>query len=395
MGVSLRPASEPAHLLALRKNPSLLLWFLYIASLPFYFGPSGLPQPGNLLVIVLVPLVLSGWGGMLEIKMARTLRLLLSFVVWVFIVNWGWAAVTGKFSARAYALVPVYYVFNATVVLLAVVLYRRYGDRLLVVTLYAVLFDSAFQFVASFVYRTHLYRGQLFFNNPNQLGYWSLLAACIVALTHRRANLGVAGASIGVSACTYLAILSGSRAAVAGTGMLLALLIFTNPRIIFVCALAALALTSIGGPIAKAIDVSESRARADASRTTSFADERGYSRIRDHWEYAVIGAGEGDITRFVEDADHANEIHSSLGTVVFSYGIVGTIIFLWFFGRVLQGAPRRAILMLLPVLVYTVAHQGLRFTLFWILIAVFIALKSAAGTAMPSGARASAMLTPR
>lgn len=369
----------------LRSRPALVAWFLLIATLPFYFGPSGLPQPGNALLFAVLPLALAGWAGRLQGASRGVLRALVWFTIWVFVVNYGWVLATGTLSVRAYALMPAYYVFNIAVVVSAFVLHARYGDAFVRVTLYAVLFDVAFQVVASFFYRTDLNRGALFFNNPNQLGYWALLAACLITLTQRRAGLSLVKASVGLTGCAYLAILSASRAAVGGIAMLLVLMVFTNPRVIFVSALAAFGLTTLGGPLSAAIDASERRALHDRNPDQSFAEERGYQRIWDYKEYVLLGAGEGANERFVDDPRHAGEIHSSLGTVVFCYGIVGTLLFLAFFARVLRGAGLRDVLILLPILAYSTAHQGLRFTTFWVVLAVFVVVK---GRRAPPGSLA-------
>jgi hypothetical protein len=71
--------------------------------------------------------------------------------------------------------------------------------------------------------------------------------------------------------------------------------------------------------------------------------------------------------------DH--EIHSSAGTVFFSYGIVGVALFLYFLWQLLRGASVRSMFILVPPLLYTIAHQGLRVSLLWILFALFVSLK--------------------
>ena len=71
----------------------------------------------------------------------------------------------------------------------------------------------------------------------------------------------------------------------------------------------------------------------------------------------------------------AHELHSSAGTIFFCYGIVGTVLFGVFSWRVIQRGRLRYVLMLLPASAYGLTHQGLRFTLLWVLLAMFIALK--------------------
>src|SRR5918994_582076 len=54
---------------------------------------------------------------------------------------------------------------------------------------------------------------------------------------------------------------------------------------------------------------------------------RGYDRIWRHPEHLVFGAGEGAGLRFTEFGGLVKEMHSTLGTVLFSYGIVGFSLF--------------------------------------------------------------------
>jgi hypothetical protein len=368
-----------SFLLTLRYRPALVTWALFVMGLPFYVGRSGLPQPGNVLLFVTLPFALSGWDRRMDSKLLRVVRTLGWFTLWVTIVNYGWVLVTGKITLGDYAIVPFFYIFNTAVVLCAFILSGRYGDRFLRATLYAVLISIGFQVAASFVYRTDLYRSELFFNNPNQLGYWSLLAACVIALAQKRIGLGLAKASAALVGCAYLGVMSASRAAVAGIAILLVLLVFTNPRVIIVAIVVAVALVGLGGPVYEALNKSSLRAMQNRDPNSTFLEERGYERIWDFKEYILIGAGEGDVMRFTDDPKKANEIHSSFGTVVFSYGIVGTFLFGLFFFRLLDGAQPRAILLLGPVLLYAIAHQGLRFTMLWIVLALFGAIKTRAG----------------
>jgi hypothetical protein len=374
----------------LLRRPSLALWCLFVAFIPFYVLPSGLPQPGDVLVPLLVPVALLGFRGRLD-KISRTsVRPLLWFTMWVLVVNFAWAFLEWKWTDfKAYVIFPIYYFFNFAIFAVALVIYQRFGELFLRLTLYAVFGAVMFQVGASFLYQTGLYRSALFFNNANQLGYYALLAASLIAMCQRRLGFGIVKASIGVTGCAYLALLSASRSAVAGIAILLFLLVFSSPRVIIVASLAAVVLT-IGGPVAKAIDTIE--ARMNRHRKTTFIEERGYDRLWEYKEYAVLGAGEGDVQRFVDSPrKYGHEIHSSFATVLFSYGLIGFGLFCWFIVTLLRGSTLRNAVMLIPTLAQTVAHQGLRFTMLWVLFAIFVALKVPAKT----GAPARAATTPR
>ena len=57
----------------LRREPALIVWSLFIISIPFYVLNAGMPQPGNLLVLFIIPKAMKwkrGWHG----SMMKTLR---------------------------------------------------------------------------------------------------------------------------------------------------------------------------------------------------------------------------------------------------------------------------------------------------------------------------------
>jgi len=144
-----------------------------------------------------------------------------------------------------------------------------------------------------------------------------------------------------------------------------------------VACLAAVAVVSGVGPIADSIEASQDRVlNRSRNSNATFFEERGYDRIWRNQQYLVLGAGEGGLSRFDDTAYvKSMEIHSSAGTVLFSYGVVGSMLFLVFMWRVIRGARVRLMITLLPPLLYTGAHQGLRFTMLWIVLAVFVPLK--------------------
>jgi hypothetical protein len=372
----------------LARRPALMIWCLYIAATPFYVAPNGLPQPGDALIFLLVPAALFGWNGRMRSGLRSPLRPLLWFLAWVFVVNYGWAAVLWKWgNFKDFVAYPLFYTFNVLVFFCALIFYQRFGDLFLRVTTYTIFATVVFQVAASFVYESHREaRNSLFFNSPNQLGYFGLLAACLIVITQRRLGFGVLKASIGVTGCAYLALLSASRASLIGIAILMFLLLFSNPKLIIAASLAAVALVTLGGPVTKAID--DTQKRGTTTRDSGFAEERAYDRLWKFKEHLVIGAGEGDFRRFDTRRD-AREIHSSFATLWFSYGIIGITLFLVFLARVVRGAPTRFTLMLLPTLVYTIAHQGLRFTMLWIMLAVFMALKER--VAAPAASRRPAL----
>lgn len=361
-------------------DPGLLLWCLYIFLFPIYVFKSGVPQPGDLLAIVLLPIALAGWNGRLHASSARTLRALGVFTAWVILVDYTWMLALGKFSLMgkdAFLLIPSYYIYNAAIFLVFLILYQRHGARLLWLTLHMVLVTAVAQVAISFLHVTsHGGRGIVLFNNPNQLGFYSLLSASILALGRRKLGFGVMKSSVGFAACAYLALLSASKAALGGTAVLFLVAVLSNPRSIAAVSLVIAGLLFAGGPVDDAMTKAEARIEKEQQSQYGFLESRGYDRITNHKEYWLLGAGEGGLSRFEgESVMSSHELHSSGGTLFFCYGIVGVFLFGGFIWRVLQGAGFRSSLMLVPAMAYTLAHQGLRFTMLWMLLGIFVAAK--------------------
>lgn len=375
-------APKPLTLLAeelrlLTRNPALAIWALYLFLLPIYVFSSGLPQPGDLMILPLLPAALSRWSGRLSKVSARPIRSLAVFVLWCFLVNYAWMLILGKFSLvgkDAFLLIPLFYAYNALILLSVLVLHQRFGEPFLRLTLNAVFITALVQVAVSLVVASPGGRHAVLFNNPNQLGLYALLSANILAFGRRRLGFGALKSSLGLVACVYLALLSASKAALAGSVLLLLLALLNNPRTVVLLAIAMVGLLSFPNPLTRSME--RTAMRLGEEQESGFFEGRGYDRIWNHKEYWVMGAGEGGLTRFKDTSvigDH--ELHSSAGTLFFCYGFIGLGMFVAFLLRVIEGATVRNALLLAPAFAYGLAHQGLRFTLFWILIGIFICLK--------------------
>ncbi len=360
------------------RDPSLLLWSLYILLFPVYVFKSGMPQPGDLLMVLLVPAVfLSGNNRLFPAGILPT-RALLLFTAYIVLVNVAWAIAVDSYALvntkDGFLFTLTYYIYNAIFFLLAMVLYTRYRERFLWLTLQLTLASVVLQVLISFVFSRGGTRSTVLFNNPNQLGYFAILSASILCFGRRRLGLGTLPATVGLLASAYLALLSSSKAALGATAILVIVGLLSNPRIIVVSVLGALLLLVSSDKVGEAIDRTRNRFETDES--AGFFEERGYDRIMDNKQHWVFGSGEGGYRRFREtSAIGAHELHSSAGTIFFCYGFIGSALFAVFCWRVMQGGRYRHMLMLLPAFAYGLTHQGLRFTLLWVLLAMFIALK--------------------
>lgn len=368
------PVNRQPRITRLLRQPVLFVWALYVLLIPFYVFKGGLPQPGDALIVVLVPMTIATWNGRLPRDVVRTFRPLLWFTIWVVIVSVAWAAIQWEWGTNL--MYPLYYIYNTAFFFAALVLYQRFGDVFLRFTVQLVFVSVAIQVVASFVMLAGHGRNQLFFDNPNQLGYYALLAACTLAIAQRRLGLRLGTSAAGLVCCAYLALLSSSRSSVAGIVFLLLLVFFANPRVLIIGALLAAGLAVVDTPLDDSVATLQKRVNEERNPNMTFFEQRGYDRIWNNKEQVILGAAEGTRARWRDTTRiKTAEIHSSAGTLLFSYGIPGIVLFGVFLFRLMRGVRMRYAFMLLPPLLYSVAHQGLRFTMFWVLLALYASLK--------------------
>jgi len=106
---------------------------------------------------------------------------------------------------------------------------------------------------------------------------------------------------------------------------------------------------------------------------------RGYGRIALYPEFILFGAAEGigpEKDPRYDDPYMGGEIHSTFGTLLFSYGFIGLaafvalLIFVTDFGSLVSIASVSAISL------YSLTHHGLRFTNVWVFLGVLFIMKN-------------------
>ena len=360
------------------RDPVMFMWALYIVLFPVYIFKSGLPQPGDMLLIILAPLVLIGRRAKLPPAHAGVMRALWIFIWWVIAVNLGWTVILNAWTFKgkiSFLWSPLFYIYNAVVFLVFLALYQKFSSRLLQVTAKLVFYTLLLQaVVATLLIGTKL-RTMGLFNSPNQLGYYALLSASILVIMQRRGYTSTIEVVIGSLAATYLSLLSASKAALGGILILAVVATIARFRTMFIVILVLVPLLVIPNPMLDALDRALHRIETDQS--LHFMEERGYDRVLNHPEYWLLGAGEGNYKRFDDGAlIGSHEIHSSFGTLLFCYGIVGIAMFGAFIWATLRRTGMRTWLLIMPSLAYGVTHQSLRFTLFWVMLAIIVVLRS-------------------
>ena len=371
------PAKNGSLLGDLGRDPVMWSWALFVFFFPFYVFPSGLPQPADILVLLISPRLVKSWDGRLSSGAKRALLALMGFTIYVTLSNVLWTLWTAEFAFNpkdGFLLSPAFYIYDAILFFIALLIYRQRGDAFINITVRAVLISVIVQVpMTIFFGRATALRSSGMFNAPNQLGYFAVLSACIVLLGHRRAKLSTMSLVAGMLACSYLALLSASKAALASTALLILFSVVTRLKTMIIATAVAAVLLLTVDPVGEAVDRTVRRISNDDS--FGFVEERGYDRIGKYPEYWIFGSGEGDYTRFAENSMiKSHELHSSAGTIFFCYGVVGSLIFLIFLFQIVRVAQFRQILLVLPAAAYGLSHQGLRVTLFWVFLVLALIL---------------------
>jgi len=205
------------------------------------------------------------------------------FIVYVMLVNAVWSVVLLTFSINAkdgFLMAPTFYIFNGLMLFTFFLMFQRYGERLLWLTVRLVLVSVFIQLAFAFLARASVGRATVMFNNANQLGYYALLSACVLLLGQKRLKLSTLQITAGLAACSYLALLSASKAALTSVVALGVTLLISRLRTIVVVALVFGVLIFTSNPFSAAIE--RAQQRIDNDQSFGFVEERGYDRIIDY-----------------------------------------------------------------------------------------------------------------
>lgn len=341
--------------------PILAVWALGLALLPLYVTSSGRPQPAHIVLAVAFVMTQVQFGTYAA-PFKGLVRACGAFVIVVAVVTVTWAIFA---PADVSLFPPVFALFNFLVVRTCLILYSHLGNRFLAVTAYTLTATmAALSFYSLISGGSGAERSALTFNNPNQLAYFAVIGACAVVAVNLAIRLDWRTQLVGYASAIYLVTVANSKAGLMAMVIAVLLMCFTNIRVAL--AVAAIAIVLVVGTDAGTATYESVESRVTNLQSDDTLERRGYGLLTDHPQYVIVGAAEGYQERF----DQPFEIHSTLGTVAFAYGIVGLVAFGLIFVRMfgLSGIPGLAVMA--PVLVYGLTHNGLRFTPFWILVAL-------------------------
>jgi O-Antigen ligase len=369
----------------LRRHTLLLAgWSLNLILTPFYIFASGNPQPADVLMALLIAYVACG----LFIRLPRMPDLYICVAVFLLIavnVNlFWWTIYTDEFFIKS----SLFYVFNAGVMISIVALYASSEpERVSRFTAWGILIAVLIEVVLVIVFAGHEgIRSIGTFNNPNQLGYWCLASGACWLVVRGESRLDWLDAVV-LGGAGYLTTVSLSKAAIGGFALLVVFAVVAHGvRSRWSAAAVGVVLLALPMLIIEPTLLknhvkdffSHGTAALVVERVESVGKQqddslagRGYDRLWRHSSHLFFGAGEGAYERF-DPGPAAMELHSTWGTVLFSYGITGLLAFLALLWASFRHAPRRYLFYFIPIALYGLTHQGLRFSLFWVFLGLVI-----------------------
>lgn len=361
----------------------ILIIGVYLIVCPFYFFDSGIPQPSHYMVSIAFLAMFFSRGFSLILK-EKVVHYLLLFLLLIIVIN---SVYYFKYygDGNTFLLTSAYYVFNFLFFLLFLKTLKQGSSQNIDKIVLFLLISLGVQVILAIldINKITQYivtgRSVIYFNNPNQLGYFALLTLTLFTVLpsrYRKNRLIVMGA---IAGSVILAVVSSSRIVLLGLVVLALLslhqldikLNFKYWILISVFGIVIALFLSKTEFIQKRISLVEVRNNRQDTTGVSEAQIRGYDRIWLHPKNLVFGAGEGKYDRF--KSQQKGELHSGLGTILFSYGIIGITLFLLFFYKIIAGNIFYNFLLLTPILLYNLVHQGFRNPLFWgVLATVYV-----------------------
>ena len=353
-------------------------WFLYFIAAPFYVFDSGMPQPADwVMALLFMYLFIVGARPAVGIQQ-QVVSKHWHFVFYVTLVNTIWFFFIDQSREKRFPTIvhSFFYIFNFFTLRAVLILFTSYQEKFLKYTAYAVGAGMIIQAGLSFVMGSTGSRNALFFNNPNQLGYYALLSGSLFMYVTKHLKLPSYFQLAAFFSFFYLTLLSSSKAALVGSLILITLAVINQGLLSFKRFVVLGVAIGIGFYFVSNQELGSGLLRYSLNRFEMIGESkddsyegRGYDRMLNNPEYMIIGAGEGGYYRF-DTLLSSGEIHSSFGTIIFCYGILGFFLFFRFVFAIFFKSSFFDVMYFVPIVAYSITHQGLRDSLLWVFLGV-------------------------
>ena len=329
-----------------------VLFLLFIMLKPFYFRSSGTAQISDLVFLLSCVAWISSRRGNLVLTDGNQYFLL--FTVCVYVINAVYSAIypvsISQYRASDNYLVnTMYYTYNLLVVLQFSDNIRN--DAFLKSLLSVSVANIGIQAIIHMLGAGGLYFGVRYFgtfNDPNQFAFFLFMSFLIVYVLLNYFN-DTSQKQYYMSLIILFMVVTYLVSASASTGVLLGLVAFLfslipallhnkkTPisiafRIIFAITILFVAYFVINYFSGNSFDenylfrrVSEKIGKAESGGIMALIKERGLDKVFRYPEYLLFGSGEGYYDRFIGSE---LEIHSTIPSILFTYGIIPSLILL-------------------------------------------------------------------
>ncbi|WP_449355161.1 hypothetical protein ACUL41_03245 [Virgibacillus natechei] len=361
------------------------LIILYFCLKPIYIFSSGGIQPADLIIVFLFLIFIyirkfkkvDSHNLLIATGLQKVILITSIFVAWTFIVNSMYYYILNDITI----IKPVlYYLYNLLVIVVIYQYFLIYGDRIYKLVKFSIVISLFIQLVLYFVLPLDGSRVVILFNNPNQLAHFSLIMLTfLLILTEKKLKIYEVMA---IMISLFLILLSNSSSAILGAIFTIIFYIFFKKYlnkfvkwslIIFLMFIVLLMETNqvlvANIPL---LDEAVNRIENKEVGNSGFIEERGYGRVAEMGYNFVWGMGEGQYDRF--SYLNGAELHSTIVGTFVNYGLIGVSLFIFILWKgfcVNKWKYLDKLILLSGILIYWFAHQGIRNSLFWILLAIY------------------------
>src|SRR5699024_5363944 len=334
---------------------------LYCIISPFYFLSSGYPQIADFILIIAFLLFIFSY----RIIVNKVTVLLIVILFLITIINLVYSII---FSSTDFFISSIYYYFNFMLVLMVLSIYFKDGLEILKKIYKGISISLIVQVLVSLIFlNITVSRQTLFFNNPNQLGYYALLSFSILTLIFYLIKSNIVIYIVTSMSAVYLAVLSNSTSTIIAILLLLCtqvivmfIFVLNSKQKISLLLLFFVLFSSIVffWDEIKSFYLIENALNRIESKESTFNENfsyRGYDRLLQNPTYIILGAGEG---LFVERFKRG-EIHSTFIAFLFNYGIITFFLLVSIFVLLIRRFKLLPIVILILINLYGLTHNGI------------------------------------
>lgn len=351
------------------KNLILFIWVLYLLFLPIQIFPSGSLQIAD--YVFLFGILFSLWHSF---KKDIFINYYFYFVIYSILLSLFYFYYYQKIEFLKNPL-NYFYCFLVVLTISKIIkenafkffsIYAIYVSQLIQVLLYFLIFDS------------NQLRTSLYFNNPNQLGFWAFCTMIIISIFIHNGGLNKLQKLLAYNSILFsffFIILSISQAAILSSIFIIFFLFSKQKKIILflffliVCFI-LIEFTKIETYVDEIRVISNVQERLiseiEGDDGDNGLDGRNYTRLSLFPQYLIFGAGETGYLFNNERFNNDLEIHSTFINLIFSYGIVGFLIYSIPFFIFFRKRYSNILIVIFAFILFTLVHNMLRWPLFWL-----------------------------